>query len=77
MPIVLNVPGFLIYQSSEYDRVIQGSEYAWIIPEYAVICLNMLKSVWFDFVLHFSISSFAQQNLFYLNFLLNETSIGD
>ena len=23
MPIVLNMPGFLIYQSSEYDRVIQ------------------------------------------------------
>ena len=35
------MPGFWIYQSSEYVRVSQGSEYAWMIPEYAWIFLDM------------------------------------
>ena len=58
--------GLLIYQGFEYDRVTQGSEYAWIyawiipkyawlclnMPEYAGICANISKYVWLDFVLH-------------------------
>ena len=48
-PMVLNSPElwtclnniFWIYQGSEYARVIQGSEYPWIIPEHAWICLIM------------------------------------
>ena len=51
MPLVLNVPkfldipGFWIYQRSEYARVTRGSEYAWI-PEYAWIGLIMFVYVW-------------------------------
>ena len=69
---VLNKPGFWIYQGSEYAsgsefiRVTQGSEYAWIclimfgwicldMPEYAGICVNMPKSAWIAFVLYFPI----------------------
>ena len=44
---ILNKPGFWIYlwfwiyQGSEYVRVTQGSEYAWLcLAEYAWICLN-------------------------------------
>ena len=78
MPRVLNMPGFWIYQGSdyasgsEYARVTQSSEYAriilehaWIIPGYALVCLimpeytktcvNMPKSAWMAFVLHFPI----------------------
>ena len=62
MPLVLNLPEFWIYQSSEYVRVTQGSEYAWLclimpgwisldMSEYAGICLNMLKSACMIFVL--------------------------
>ena len=68
LPLVLNMPGFSIYQSSEYARVTQGSEYAWIIPEYAWLYLDMSKyawisrnvpeSAWMAFVFHFSISPF-------------------
>ena len=36
--LVLNMPGFLIHQSSKYTRVKQGSEYTWIISKYAWIC---------------------------------------
>ena len=46
---VLDIPGILsfwIYQSSEYARVIQVSEYAWIIPEYVWICLIMSRYFW-------------------------------
>ena len=56
----------LMCQSCECARVTQGSDYAWIIhknawlcliylnmPEYVVICLNLPKSVWMVFVLHF------------------------
>ena len=46
MPQVLNLPGFWIYQSSEYARVTQGSEYTWIIFEYAWISLIMPGYVW-------------------------------
>ena len=70
MFLVLNVPEFWIYQGSEYARVTEGSEYAWKIPEYAWTCLimsayagmcvNMPKSAWMDFVLHFPFP-----NLFY------------
>ena len=41
MPLVLNISWLWIYQSSEYSRVSQGSEYTWIIHE--CICLNMLE----------------------------------
>ena len=44
MPFVLNIPGFWIYQSSEYARLTKGSEYAWLcldMSEYAGICRNM------------------------------------
>ena len=43
MSRVLNLPKFLIYQSSEYASVTQGSEYVWIIPKYAWLCLDMLE----------------------------------
>ena len=41
IPLVLNVSLFWIYQRSEYARVTEGSEYAWIIPKYVWICLFM------------------------------------
>ena len=46
MALVLNMRRFWIYQNSEYIKVTQGSEYAWIIPEYAWICLIMSEYVW-------------------------------
>ena len=46
MPLVLNMPEFWIYQTSEYTRVTQGLEYAWIIPEFVLICLIMSRYVW-------------------------------
>ena len=63
---VLNKPGFWISHGSEYVRVTQGSEYAWIclimsdwicldLSKYAVICTNMPKSAWVAFVLYFPI----------------------
>ena len=30
MPLVLHMPGFWIYQGSQYAWVTQGSEYAWM-----------------------------------------------
>ena len=33
-------------------RVLNMPEYAWIIPGYAWLSLNVLKSVWMAFVLH-------------------------
>ena len=48
---VLDIPDFWIClwfwisQSSEYARVTQGSEYSWIIPGYAWICLNISRYV--------------------------------
>ena len=45
MPQVLNMPGFWIYQSSEYTRFTQASEYTCIIPEY-VLYLIMAGYVW-------------------------------
>ena len=61
VPLAFNVPELWIC-----SRVTQGSDYAWIIhknawlcliylnmPEYVVICLNLPKSVWMVFVLHF------------------------
>ena len=49
---VLSTPGLWIclwFQISEYARVTQGSEYAWIIlnmHEYAWLCLDMSKYAW-------------------------------
>ena len=84
LPLVLNMPRFLIYHSSEYARVIQDPGYAWIIPEYLWICLIMSMYAWICMnmpeyaricldppewllFLHFSISLFVLQSLFYLN----------
>ena len=46
MHSVLNIPGFWIYQVSEYAGFTQDSEYAWIIPEYAWKRLIMLEYTW-------------------------------
>ena len=58
---------FWICQDSEYVRVTQGSEYAWIyclimsgwicldMSEYANICVNVPKSAWMAFVLYFPV----------------------
>ena len=35
-----------LYQSPEYSRVTHVAEYAWMIPEYAWICLIMSGYVW-------------------------------
>ena len=47
----LNIPEFWIFwfpncQCSKYAKFSQGPEYAWIIPEYAWLCLNMLEYEW-------------------------------
>ena len=74
--IVLVMPAFWIYQSFEYASVTHGSKCAWIIPEYdwilnmtkyTWICVNLPKSAWVAFALHFLISQFVLQSLFYLN----------
>ena len=44
-----------IYHGSKYVRVTQRSDYAWIIPGYAWLCLNGPKSVWMAFALHLPI----------------------
>ena len=46
IPLVLNMPGLWVYQSSEYVRVTQDWEYAWLIPEYAWLCLDMSEYAW-------------------------------
>ena len=46
MPLVFNMPGLWMYQSSVLAKVTQGSEYAWIILEYAWIYLIMSEYVW-------------------------------
>ena len=87
-PLVLNMLGFWIYQSSEMPGLhrvqtmpesflnipdyVWMSEYAWIY-DYTGICLNMPKSAWMAFVLHFSTSSFVLQFLFYFFEWLQET----
>ena len=65
MPLFLSIQGFWVNESSEYARVTKGSEYAWKVPEYFWLCLNitkyagvyvnMPKSVWMAFVLHLPI----------------------
>ena len=71
--MILNILEFWICH-----RVTQGSEYTWIILEYARICVNMTKSVWMAFALHFLTSPFALQSLLYLNtWLPIWTSSGD
>ena len=52
MPLVSNIPGFWLWQCSEYVRVTQGSEYAWIIPEYAWLCLNISECAWICLNMH-------------------------
>ena len=47
---VLNVPVFWIYQSCEYARVTQRSEYAWICLNNSWICLNL--SEWLSFYIY-------------------------
>ena len=44
MLLVLNMTRFWIYQSFEYGRVAQGSEY--VFPEYVWICLDMSEYAW-------------------------------
>ena len=45
---------FWLCHGSEYARVTtQGSDYAWIISECAWICVNMPRSAWMAFALHF------------------------
>ena len=51
MFLILNMLGFWMYHGSKYDRITQGFEYAWIIPRYAWLCLNVPKFVWVAFVL--------------------------
>ena len=43
MSLVLNMLVFWIYQSFEYTRIKQGSRYAWTIPEYARLGLNIMS----------------------------------
>ena len=46
MAAVLNMPGLVIWQGCEYASVLQGAEYALIMPqyhEYGLIKLNMLE----------------------------------
>ena len=84
MLLVLNMRGFWIYQSSEYVRVAQCSEYAWIVPEYAWICLIMSGCVWICLNLpewllfHIFHFPFVLQFIFYFKTrLLPWTSTGD
>ena len=58
MLMVLNMSGFWIYNSFKYVRVTESFEYAWIIPGYVWLCLNVPRSVWIAFVsyLHIVIS---------------------
>ena len=46
MSLILNMLAFWLYQSSEYARVTQGSEYVWIILEYAWLCLALSGYAW-------------------------------
>ena len=39
MSLDLHIQGFYINEGFEYARVVQGSEYDWIVPE----CLNILE----------------------------------
>ena len=74
---VLDIPGFWIclwywiYQDSEYYtgfRICLNN--SWIcadMPHYVWIFLNMTKSVWMAFILHFPCSYFALHVVIYLN----------
>ena len=55
MFLILNKLGFWLFHGCKYARVTQGFEYAWIIPGYAWLCLNVLNPVWMVFVLHLPI----------------------
>ena len=52
MFLILNMLGFWIYHGSKYVKVTQVFEYAWIIPRYAWLYLNVSKSLWMAFALH-------------------------
>ena len=67
IPLVLNMPELWIYQSSEYVRVTQGSEYAWIIPEYVWICLIMPGYVWTCWNMHWICLNLPEWLLFYIS----------
>ena len=78
MPLVLNMPGFRIYQDYTGFRICPNNsriyvsmpDYVWIRlnkPEYAGICMDMSKSAWMVFVLHFHISLLVLQSLFFLS----------
>ena len=54
MLLVLNMWGFWIYHG-QHARVTHGSQYVWIIHEYAWLCLNIPKSSWMAFALHLAI----------------------
>ena len=66
---ILNIPEFWIYQDNT------GFKICLIVPGYVWICLNMRericvnmpKSPWMAFVLHFAIFPFVLQFFFYLN----------
>ena len=73
MPLVLNMPGFRIYQDYTGFRIcpnnsriyVNMTDYVWIClnkPEYAGICVDMSKSAWMAFVLHFHISLLVLQS---------------
>ena len=55
MFLILNMSGFWIYHGPKYATVRQGFEYAWIIPVYARLFLNLPKPVRMAFVLHLPI----------------------
>ena len=54
MLLVQNMSRFCICYGSIYSRATQGSEHAWIIPEYAWLCLNVTKSAWMAFCFTFT-----------------------
>ena len=68
---ILNIPELWISQGYIGFRICLNN--SWIclnMSEYARICMNMLKSAWMAFGLHFPISPFVLQSLFSLNTLL-------
>ena len=61
---VLNIPGLwlcfwfwtTVVNMAGLYKVLNMPEYAWIIPGYAWLCLNVPKSLWMAFVLHLPIA---------------------
>ena len=76
---VLNIPEFWVCQGYTGFRIcLDNSQIClkvWTrkcldMSEFVAICVNMSKSAWMAFVLHFPISQFVLQSLVYLNSLL-------